>query len=88
MSPCGGVLPRRKHATEVLWHLFEVGAGLDSMVVGEREIAGQLRRALREAQAEHTATFLLTESIEQALRTSRRVAHLTGLGGFGHQPSD
>lgn len=79
----GGVLPRRKHATEVLWHLFEVGAGLDSMVVGEREIAGQLRRALREAQAEHTATFLLTESIEQALRTSRRVAHLTGLAATG-----
>lgn len=79
----GGVLPRRKHATEVLWHLFEVGAGLDSMVVGEREIAGQLRRALQAAQSEHTATFLLTESIEQALRTSRRVTHLTGLAKTG-----
>lgn len=69
--------------TEVLWHLFGVGAGLDSMVVGERQIAGQLRRALKQAQAEHTATYLLTESIEQALRTSRRVAHLTDLAATG-----
>ena len=70
---------RVRHATEVLWHVFAVGAGLDSMVVGERQIAGQLRRALREARRDGTATYLLTESIEQALRTSRKVAHLTEL---------
>lgn len=74
---------RARHASEVLWHLFGVGAGLDSMVVGEREIAGQLRRALRAAHADGTATYLLTESIEQALRTSRRVAHLTNLASTG-----
>lgn len=77
-------LPLRvRHATEVLWHLFGVGAGLDSMVVGEREIAGQLRRALKQAHAERTATYLLTESIEQALRTSRQVSHLTNLAATG-----
>lgn len=74
---------RVRHATEVLWHVFAVGAGLDSMVVGERQIAGQLRRALREARRDGTATYLLTESIEQALRTSRKVAHLTGLAETG-----
>ncbi len=74
---------RERHGTQVLWHLFEVGAGLDSMVVGEREIAGQLRRALRVAHDDGTAGHLLTESIEQALRTSRRVAHLTGLAAHG-----
>lgn len=79
----GGVPFRSRHATEALWHLFGVGAGLDSMVVGEREIAGQLRRALKQAQAERTSTYLLTESIEQALRTSRRVAHLTELAATG-----
>lgn len=77
-------LPLRvRDHTEVLWHLFGVGAGLDSMVLGEREIAGQLRRALRQATVEKTATYLLTESIEQALRTSRKVAHLTGLAATG-----
>lgn len=74
---------RERHSTEVLWHLFGVGAGLDSMVVGEREIAGQLRRALKAARRDGTATYLLTESIEQALRTSRRVQHLTGLAATG-----
>ena len=66
-----------------LQHLFDVGAGLDSMVVGEREIAGQLRRALREAHEEGIATGLLTETIEQALRTSRKVSHLTRLAATG-----
>jgi len=74
---------RARHATAVLWHLFEVGAGLDSVVVGEREVAGQLRRALKTARREGTATYLLSGSIEQALRTSRRVAHLTRLASNG-----
>lgn len=69
--------------TAALQHLFDVGAGLDSMVVGEREIAGQLRRALREAHEEGTLTGLLTETIEQALRTSRKVSHLTRLAATG-----
>ncbi len=68
---------------DALQHLFDVGAGLDSMVVGEREIAGQLRRALREAREDGTASGLLTETIEQALRTSRRVSHLTQLATAG-----
>jgi len=74
---------RSRHATEVLWHLFEVGAGLDSLVVGEREIAGQLKRALQAARREGTASWLLSDSIQQALRTSRRVAHLTHLAANG-----
>ncbi|HHU40399.1 MAG TPA: glutamyl-tRNA reductase [Propionibacterium sp.] len=69
--------------TAALQHLFDVGAGLDSMVVGEREIAGQLRRALREAHEDGLATGLLTETIEQALRTSRKVSHLTRLAATG-----
>lgn len=69
--------------TSALQHLFDVGAGLDSMVVGEREIAGQLRLALRAAHEEGTATGLLTETIEQALRTSRKVSHLTRLASTG-----
>lgn len=78
-----GIELRARHSAEVLWHLFEVGAGLDSLVVGEREIAGQLKRALKAARREQTASPLLADCIEQALRTSRRVAHLTGLADSG-----
>lgn len=81
-EPHSGPLAVREDA-DALRHLFDVGAGLDSMVVGEREIAGQLRRALKAAQREGTASGLLTETIEQALRTSRKVAHLTRLATTG-----
>jgi len=81
--PVGAVPVSALTAGDALQHLFHVGAGLDSMVVGEREIAGQLRRALRAAQAEGTATGLLVETIEQALRTARKVSHLTRLAANG-----
>lgn len=71
----------RQH--EALTHLFRVAAGLDSMVVGEREIAGQLRRALGAAQEAGTTTHALTESFERALRCSRRIAQLPELAAAG-----
>lgn len=75
--------PGSRSGGEALCHLFEVGAGLDSMVVGEREVAGQLRRALRDAQDDGTASHLLTDVVERALRTARRVASTTELSARG-----
>ncbi|MDK8098618.1 MAG: glutamyl-tRNA reductase [Winkia neuii] len=66
-----------------LTHLFEVASGLDSMVVGEREISGQLRRAHVVATREHTTSTDLSRAVEAALHTSRNVARLTGLAGTG-----
>lgn len=66
-----------------LGHVFRVAAGLDSMVVGEREIAGQLRRALAEAQAAGRSSLPLSITVEEALRTSRRVTNETQLEGAG-----
>ena len=66
-----------------LGHIFRVAAGLDSMVVGEREIAGQLRRALAAAQGEGHCSLPLSIAVEEALRTSRRVTHETRLEGAG-----
>jgi len=64
-------------------HLFAVGAGLDSAVVGEREIAGQVRRALIEAQENGTASGGLTRLFQTASRTAKDVGALTALGKRG-----
>ena len=78
-----GLPVRIQQDVGVLEHLFAVGAGLDSVVVGEREIAGQLRDALRVAHREGTATGTLTDVIENALRTSRQVSSQTRIGSAG-----
>jgi glutamyl-tRNA reductase len=64
-------------------HLFEVGSGLKSAVVGEREIAGQVRRALGSAQESGTATGSLVKLFESATRTAKDVGTRTALGSAG-----
>jgi glutamyl-tRNA reductase len=68
---------------EVARHLFAVGAGLDSAVVGEREIAGQVRRALIAAQGNGTASGGLVRLFQAASRTARDVGAQTALGSQG-----
>nr|WP_254456089.1 glutamyl-tRNA reductase [Paeniglutamicibacter quisquiliarum] len=72
-----------KTETEVIEHLFSVGAGLDSAVIGEREIAGQVRRALNDAQAAGTATGSLVRLFQAASRTAKDVGSRTSLGSRG-----
>ncbi len=64
-------------------HLFSVTAGLDSMVVGEAEIAGQIARAFRDAQAARTTSAPINLLFQTAARTAKRVATVTGLGAAG-----
>jgi glutamyl-tRNA reductase len=64
-------------------HLFTVAAGLDSMVVGEREVSGQVRRALATARADGTTSAGLEALFQTAARVARTVGRRTGLGGAG-----
>ena len=73
---------------DALTHLFRVASGLESMVVGEREITGQLRRALKTAQASGDASGTLTSVINAALHTSRRVSAETRLQESGRSVVD
>ena len=68
---------------EVSQHLFAVSAGLDSAVVGEREIAGQVRRALITAQHEGTASAGLVRLFQAASKTAKDVGAQTALGSRG-----
>lgn len=68
---------------DVAAHLFEVAAGLDSMVVGEREIAGQVKRALEEAREGGVTSSTLELLFQTASRTSKKISNETTLGGNG-----
>ncbi|MFF2831140.1 glutamyl-tRNA reductase [Cellulosimicrobium cellulans] len=74
---------RARAGTEVAEHLFAVASGLDSMVVGEREIAGQVKRALETAHADGVTSSTLELLFQTASRTSKRVSTQTTLGGAG-----
>lgn len=67
----------------VAQHLFSVAAGLESMIVGEDEIAGQVREALATAQAEGTTSPTIERVLQRALATSKAVTSSTGLGAAG-----
>lgn len=68
---------------DVAEHLFAVGAGLDSAVIGEREIAGQVRRALIDAQGSGAASGGLVRLFQAASRTAKDVGAQTALGSRG-----
>jgi glutamyl-tRNA reductase len=60
-------------------HLFEVAAGMDSMILGESQILGQVREALHSAQAESTVGPALNALFQQALRIGKRGHAETGI---------
>lgn len=64
-------------------HLFSVACGLDSMVVGESQILGQVRTALRAAQDHGTAGRTLGALAQQALRVGKRARTETGIDRAG-----
>ena len=64
-------------------HLFAVACGLDSMLVGEAQILGQLRQTLKLAQQEGTAGRVLGEALRHALRTGKRARSETGIDAAG-----
>ncbi|WP_353815186.1 glutamyl-tRNA reductase [Agromyces sp. SYSU T00266] len=71
------------HGNAVAGHLFSVAAGLESVVVGEGEIAGQVRRSLERARTEGTTTPELERLFQRASQTSRKVKNRTGIGHEG-----
>jgi len=61
-------------------HLFSVAAALDSQIVGEHQILGQLKDAYRLASEERTARFLLNKLMHRAFRVGKRARNETQLG--------
>jgi glutamyl-tRNA reductase len=64
-------------------HLFAVAAGLDSMVVGESQILGQVREALRRGQDDGSVGTALNVLFQQALRVGKRAHAETDIDRAG-----
>ncbi|HYN17016.1 MAG TPA: glutamyl-tRNA reductase, partial [Actinomycetes bacterium] len=60
--------------------LFTVAAGVDSMVVGEAQILGQVREAFQAAQAERSVGPVLAALFARAIKVGRRARSETGIG--------
>ncbi|HEX5849122.1 MAG TPA: glutamyl-tRNA reductase, partial [Rubrobacter sp.] len=65
---------------EAVHHLYRVASSLDSMIVGEGQILGQVREAYRMATEEHCAGQILNRLFHTSLRIGKRVRSETGIG--------
>jgi glutamyl-tRNA reductase len=65
---------------EAVQHLFRVASGLDSMLLGEAEILGQVRESYRNAVEAHSTGPVLNRLFQAALEVGKRVRSETELG--------
>src|SRR3990172_4274799 len=68
------------HASQAVRHLFRVAASLDSMVVGEQQILGQVKEAYGLASSAGTAGSLISRLCNRAFATAKRVRSETDIG--------
>lgn len=65
---------------EAVRHTFEVAASLDSMVVGEPQILGQMKAAYRKATEEKTSGVILNKLLHRTFFVAKKVRTETGIG--------
>lgn len=65
---------------EVVDHLVRLGAGLESMLVGETQILGQIKSALSTARSNGAANLLLSDLVDRATAAGAKIREQTGLG--------
>jgi glutamyl-tRNA reductase len=65
---------------DVVKHLFRVASGLDSMILGEPQIGGQVKKAFATAQELGSLDTLLTQVYENTMRVAKKIRTDTGIG--------
>ena len=65
---------------QTIEHLFRVAAGIDSMVLGENQILGQLKEAFSSACQLKTVGRILQRAFHQAFRVGKQIRHETEMG--------
>jgi len=76
LAPCLYALPRE----EAVRHAFRVASGLDSMVLGEPEILGQMKEAARSAEAAGTLGSVLGKLFQRSFAVAKEVRSTTQIG--------
>ncbi|MDA8164895.1 MAG: glutamyl-tRNA reductase [Desulfobacteraceae bacterium] len=66
---------------EAIEHLFRVAASLDSMIVGEPQILGQLKQAYREASERQHTGVVLNKLLHKSFSVAKRIRSETNIGG-------
>jgi glutamyl-tRNA reductase len=72
-----------RYAEAAVEHLFAVTSGLDSAVIGEQQVLGQVRRAYATAESNQTVGRTLHELAQRALSVGKRVHSETGIDAAG-----
>ena len=62
-------------------YIFEVMSGLDSQILGDFEIVGQMKAAFDKSKTYGSALGIIEKLVNQAIHTSRRIKNETGLSG-------
>ena len=77
LESCIYTLPRER----AVQHAFRVASGLDSMVLGEAQILGQMKQAVRSAEAAGTLGLVLHKLFQQTFSVAKLVRSQTEIGG-------
>ena len=72
-----------RYAEAAVEHLFSVASGLDSAVIGEQQVLGQVRRAYAAAESNQTVGRTLHELAQRSLSVGKRVHSETGIDAAG-----
>jgi glutamyl-tRNA reductase len=72
-----------RYSEAAVEHLFAVASGLDSAVIGEQQVLGQVRRAYAAAEANRTVGRVLHELAQRALSVGKRVHSETAIDAAG-----
>jgi len=68
---------------DVLLHLLKLTSGLDSMVIGEEQILGQIKKSITTARTTRTSGTRLNTLFDKAIRIGTRIRNTTGLNQGG-----
>jgi glutamyl-tRNA reductase len=72
-------LAYQKNGLQAVQHLFNVGAGLDSQILGDYEIVGQLRQAMKFAKERGFINNFIERLLNQVLQSSKEIKNTTAL---------